>query len=68
MAAKDERREFVTGFGGSAGTAVILDDRALLWVDSRYHIQADNVAGLALGRNVAKAAWEKYNQHLTGKY
>jgi hypothetical protein len=29
-----------------------------------YHIQADNVAGLALWRNVAKAAWEKYNQHL----
>jgi hypothetical protein len=29
-----------------------------------YHIQADNVAGLTLGRNVAKAAWEKYNKHL----
>jgi PAP2 superfamily len=29
-----------------------------------YHIQADNVAGLTLGRNVAKAAWEKYNQQL----
>jgi PAP2 superfamily len=29
-----------------------------------YHIQADNIAGLALGRNVAKAAWEKYNQQL----
>jgi PAP2 superfamily len=32
-----------------------------------YHIQADNVAGLALGRNVAKAAWATYNEHL-GKY
>ncbi len=29
-----------------------------------YHIQADNVAGLELGRNVAKAAWANYNQHL----
>lgn len=25
-----------------------------------YHIQADNVAGLALGRKVADAAWRKY--------
>lgn len=32
-----------------------------------YHIQADNVAGLALGRNIAKAAWEKYNKHLGSK-
>ncbi len=41
LAAKDERRAFVTGFDGSAGTAVILTDKAYLWVDSRYHIQAE---------------------------
>ncbi|MCO5724966.1 vanadium-dependent haloperoxidase [Robiginitalea marina] len=29
-----------------------------------YHIQADNVAGLQLGRDVAHKAWEFYNQHL----
>ena len=29
-----------------------------------YHIQADNVAGLELGRNVARAIWEKYNYHI----
>ncbi len=29
-----------------------------------YHIQADNVAGLQLGRDVAKEAWKFYNQHL----
>lgn len=29
-----------------------------------YHIQADNVAGLALGRQVAQVAWAKYNWHL----
>lgn len=28
-----------------------------------YHIQADNVAGLELGRNVARAAWEFYLKH-----
>ncbi len=29
-----------------------------------YHIQADNVAGLELGRNVAKETWKFYNKHL----
>jgi PAP2 superfamily len=29
-----------------------------------YHIQADNVAGLDLGRKVAQVAWENYNRHL----
>ncbi|UII75075.1 vanadium-dependent haloperoxidase [Flagellimonas sp. HMM57] len=29
-----------------------------------YHIQADNVAGLELGRNVAKEVWEFYKKHI----
>jgi PAP2 superfamily len=28
-----------------------------------YHIQADNTAGLKLGRQVASAAWKKYRQY-----
>jgi hypothetical protein len=28
-----------------------------------YHIQADNVAGLELGRNVAREAWKFYKMH-----
>lgn len=32
-----------------------------------YHIQADNVAGLQLGRDVAKAAWETYQMHVNGQ-
>ena len=35
-------REFITGFTGSAGTAVITMDRALLWTDGRYWLQAKN--------------------------
>ena len=31
-----------------------------------YHIQSDNVEGLTLGRNVAKAVWEKYRKHTGG--
>ena len=33
-------RQYVTGFTGSAGTAVITADRAGLWTDGRYFIQA----------------------------
>lgn len=36
-----ERRAFVSGFTGSAGTAVVTADRALLWTDSRYWLQAE---------------------------
>ncbi|CAN0262014.1 unnamed protein product [Ectocarpus sp. 6 AP-2014] len=39
------RRAFVSGFTGSAGTAVILKDEALLWTDGRYHLQADQQLG-----------------------
>ncbi len=35
------RRSFISGFGGSAGTAVIFHDEALLWTDSRYHNEAN---------------------------
>ena len=33
-------REWISGFTGSAGTAVILMDKAGLWTDSRYFLQA----------------------------
>lgn len=33
-------RQFVTGFTGSAGTAVVTADQAGLWTDGRYFIQA----------------------------
>ena len=33
-------RAFITGFTGSAGTAVITQDDARLWTDGRYFIQA----------------------------
>ncbi|MGN0169789.1 MAG: aminopeptidase P family protein [Lachnospiraceae bacterium] len=35
-------REFITGFTGSAGTAVITETEAGLWTDGRYFIQAEN--------------------------
>jgi len=33
-------REFISGFNGSAGTAVVAMDAAALWTDSRYFIAA----------------------------
>lgn len=38
----DTRREFLTGFYGSAGEALVTIDKAILWTDGRYHIQADH--------------------------
>ena len=34
-------REFLTGFTGSAGTAIVTMDKAILWTDGRYFIQAE---------------------------
>ena len=40
LAAVDKRRAFISGFTGSAGTALITREKALLWTDGRYHDQA----------------------------
>ena len=40
-----ERRAFASGFTGSAGTAVVLKDRALCWTDGRYWLQASQQLG-----------------------
>jgi Xaa-Pro aminopeptidase len=35
-------REWISGFNGSAGTVVVTQDKAMLWTDGRYHVQATN--------------------------
>jgi Xaa-Pro aminopeptidase len=41
-----QRLAWLTGFGGSAGTAVVLKDRAAMFVDGRYTIQVrEQVSG-----------------------
>ncbi|XAR52596.1 Xaa-Pro aminopeptidase [Bertholletia excelsa] len=35
------RRAYVSGFTGSAGTAVVTKDKAALWTDGRYFLQAE---------------------------
>ncbi len=36
-----QARAWLTGFTGSAGTAVVTADRALLWADGRYYLQSE---------------------------
>src|SRR5689334_16862462 len=38
----EERLAWLTGFTGSAGVAIVLADRAVLFVDGRYTLQAAN--------------------------
>lgn len=37
------RREFISRFTGTAGTVVVTTDKALLWTDGRYFLQASQV-------------------------
>lgn len=64
VAACDERRAFISGFTGSAGTALItLDDKAYLWTDGRYFLQAENELDsqfwqlMKSGQDVTMSAW-----------
>ena len=46
VAAHWQTRQWLTGFTGSAGTAVLTASEALLWTDSRYWLQAtEQLAG-----------------------
>lgn len=41
----DQRRQYLTGFTGSAGTAVVTTEESLLWTDGRYFAQAERQLG-----------------------
>ncbi|XP_046581761.1 xaa-Pro aminopeptidase ApepP-like [Haliotis rubra] len=38
----DQRRGYISGFTGSAGTAVVLATHAAVWTDGRYHLEAED--------------------------
>src|SRR3974377_771878 len=42
LPASEERLAWLTGFTGSAGAAIVLAERAALFVDGRYAVQADS--------------------------
>jgi len=77
-----QRLEWLTGFGGSAGTAVVLRDKAAIFVDGRYTLQVrDQVDGALyayenvpatspaawLAENAAKGARIGYDAWLHGR-
>lgn len=41
----DARREFISGFTGSAGSAIVTESDAALWTDGRYFLQAEKQLG-----------------------
>jgi Xaa-Pro aminopeptidase len=55
------RLEWLTGFTGSAGTAIVLRDRAALFVDGRYGVQAraetDALLEVCVAPGVRPADW-----------
>ena len=54
----DERRNFLTGFSGSAGTALVTASKALLWTDSRYFLSAES--------QLKGTEWTLMRQHQPG--
>ncbi|MFW5844213.1 MAG: aminopeptidase P family N-terminal domain-containing protein, partial [Spirochaetota bacterium] len=48
------RRSWISGFTGSAGTVVVTADKAALWTDSRYYLEAEETlegTGILLHRD-----------------
>uniref|UniRef100_A0A2A4K1N0 Aminopeptidase P N-terminal domain-containing protein n=1 Tax=Heliothis virescens TaxID=7102 RepID=A0A2A4K1N0_HELVI len=48
IAPVDARREWISGFTGSAGTAVVTSSVALVWTDGRYYTQFEKEADLSI--------------------
>ncbi len=48
LAASEARLAWLTGFTGSAGAAIVLAERAALFVDGRYTVQADSQVDQAI--------------------
>ncbi|XP_029212654.2 xaa-Pro aminopeptidase 1-like isoform X1 [Acropora millepora] len=41
VAPQHQRREYISGFSGSHGTAIVTKQKAALWTDGRYFLQAN---------------------------
>ncbi|XP_042500770.1 aminopeptidase P1-like [Macadamia integrifolia] len=66
VSARDKRRQFVSGFTGSAGLALITMNEARLWTDGRYFLQAtqqlsDRWRLMRIGEDPAVEAWISEN-------
>lgn len=66
VSARDKRREFVSGFSGSAGLALITMNSARVWTDGRYFLQAtqelsDEWTLMRMGEDPPVDAWMSEN-------
>jgi Xaa-Pro aminopeptidase len=66
VAARSERLRWLTGFSGSAGVALIMRDRAQIFVDGRYQLQVRDQVDLSIFKveNLIEnppAAWIREN-------
>ena len=66
-------REWLTGFTGSAGTAVVTQEEAYLWTDSRYWLAAEEQlegSGFALKKDLVDETIDEWLQQrgLTAQY
>ena len=66
VASSDERVKYISGFTGSAATVIISDDKAALFTDGRYTIQAkrqvdENIYELCHSIEYPISAWIKKN-------
>ena len=62
-----QMREWLTGFTGSAGTAVVTQDDALLWTDSRYWLQAEEQLAGTPFRLMREGVDEDFRSWLNGQ-
>nr|XP_037864820.1 xaa-Pro aminopeptidase 2-like isoform X2 [Chlorocebus sabaeus] len=61
----DERHAWITGFTGSAGTAVVTTKKAAVWTHSRYWTQAERQMDCNWELH-KEDTWESYNLALQG--
>ncbi|KAK9136390.1 hypothetical protein Syun_015720 [Stephania yunnanensis] len=66
VSTRDKRREFVSGFTGSAGLALVTTSDARLWTDGRYFLQAtqqlsDRWKLMRIGEDPALEIWISEN-------
>ncbi|XP_021888889.1 probable Xaa-Pro aminopeptidase P [Carica papaya] len=72
VSARDKRRQFVSGFTGSAGLALITMNDARLWTDGRYFLQAmqqlsDDWKLMRMGEDPAVDVWMADNLPIDAK-
>lgn len=68
VAASEERLAWLSGFGGSAGLAIVLRDRAAIFVDGRYALAVNDQVDVAIFKPIPLALsspWKWLEENLS---